>query len=82
MPASRRRGALAVLSMFGKVKKEIVLEHKDDLLKFGLGEHAKVCALFFISNIKLTIIERMICFWLNMHVLLFNKSEQKRDKRV
>ncbi|KAJ3072770.1 Condensin complex subunit, partial [Rhizoclosmatium hyalinum] len=37
----RRRGALAILSMFGKAKKEIIEQHKDALLVCGLGEHAQ-----------------------------------------
>ncbi|KAJ3406921.1 Condensin complex subunit [Chytriomyces hyalinus] len=37
----RRRGALAILSMFGKAKKEIVAKHVDALLVCGLGEHAQ-----------------------------------------
>ncbi|KAI9330289.1 non-SMC mitotic condensation complex subunit 1-domain-containing protein [Obelidium mucronatum] len=37
----RRRGALAILSMFGKAKKEIIEKHKDALLACGLGEHAQ-----------------------------------------
>ncbi|KAJ3027417.1 UNVERIFIED_CONTAM: Condensin complex subunit [Siphonaria sp. JEL0065] len=37
----RRRGALAILSMFGKAKKEIIEAHKDALLACGLGEHAQ-----------------------------------------
>ncbi|KAJ3100089.1 Condensin complex subunit [Physocladia obscura] len=37
----RRRGALAILSMFGKVKKSIIFAHKDALLACGLGEQAQ-----------------------------------------
>ncbi|KAI8620435.1 non-SMC mitotic condensation complex subunit 1-domain-containing protein [Chytriomyces sp. MP71] len=37
----RRRGALAILSMLGKAKKEIIASHTDALFACGLGEHAQ-----------------------------------------
>jgi condensin complex subunit 1 len=42
MPAERRRGALAILSMIGKAKKDVIADNKDNLLKYGLGEFATV----------------------------------------
>ncbi|KAI8855085.1 non-SMC mitotic condensation complex subunit 1-domain-containing protein [Chytridium lagenaria] len=40
-PAQRRRGALAILSMLGRWKKEIIDRNRETLLKYGLGEFAK-----------------------------------------
>ncbi|KAJ3216820.1 Condensin complex subunit [Dinochytrium kinnereticum] len=40
-PAQRRRGALAILSMLGKWKKDIIDRNRETLLKYGLGEFAK-----------------------------------------
>ncbi|KAJ3103470.1 Condensin complex subunit [Phlyctochytrium planicorne] len=40
-PAHRRRGALAILSMLGRWRKEIIDKNRDVLLRYGLGEFAK-----------------------------------------
>ncbi|KAI9354061.1 non-SMC mitotic condensation complex subunit 1-domain-containing protein [Zopfochytrium polystomum] len=39
--AGRRRGALALLSMLGKVDRNVIVSKKDLLLKYGLGEPAE-----------------------------------------
>ena len=50
MSSERRRGALAILSMLGKSRKDIISEKKDVLLKFGLGDFASVIT----SNFKIS----------------------------
>ena len=42
IPESHRRGALMILSMLGKAKKDIISNNFDILLKNGLGDAAKV----------------------------------------
>ncbi|ORY02109.1 hypothetical protein K493DRAFT_387433 [Basidiobolus meristosporus CBS 931.73] len=41
IPAAQRRGAIVILGMLGKARKEIISERIDLLLKIGLGEYGK-----------------------------------------
>lgn len=44
-----RRGALIILSMLGKAKKEIISNNFDVLLKIGLGELGKVFSIMCVN---------------------------------
>ncbi|KAI8917711.1 non-SMC mitotic condensation complex subunit 1-domain-containing protein [Powellomyces hirtus] len=40
-PARRRRGAIIILGMIGKAKKEVIADNFENLLRVGLGDFAK-----------------------------------------
>ena len=57
MTTSWRRGALMILSMLGKAKKEIISNNFDVLLSIGFGDMGKVKAFDQILRIFLKAIE-------------------------